>query len=261
MKRVDFPAFVYPTRSGDADVYSSISVNRLCGSSMQALHTAAAQIMTGQGDVFVIGGVEHMGHVGMMHGIDLNPAASKQYAKASNMMGLTAEMLGRMHGITREAQDRFALRSHTLAWEATQQGRFKHEIVGIEGHDANGFRVLCDIDEVILVGHSIGGLVISASMPPRLNSSIHRRTMRSVRQNCWQSVARGSPRRSERMALSRMEERLLGAASIATRSSSSVAFSGFGSTAEARNPHLLPKSPNRFQNFLRRPGNYFRESL
>ena len=98
------------------------TVNRLCGSSMQALHTAAAQIMTGQGDVFVIGGVEHMGHVGMMHGIDLNPAASKQYAKASNMMGLTAEMLGRMHGITREMQDKFAARSHAKAWEATQTG-------------------------------------------------------------------------------------------------------------------------------------------
>ena len=51
------------------------TINRLCGSSMQALHTAAAQIMTGQGDVFVIGGVEHMGHVAMTHGIDLNPAA------------------------------------------------------------------------------------------------------------------------------------------------------------------------------------------
>jgi acetyl-CoA acyltransferase len=125
------------------------TINRLCGSSMQALHAAAAQIMTGQGDVFVIGGVEHMGHVGMMHGIDLNPAASKQYAKASNMMGLTAEMLGRMHGISREMQDKFSARSHARAWDATQQGRVKNEIVGIEGHDANGFRVLCDIDEVI----------------------------------------------------------------------------------------------------------------
>ncbi len=125
------------------------TVNRLCGSSMQALHMAAAQIMTGQGDVFVIGGVEHMGHVGMMHGIDLNPGASKQYAKASNMMGLTAEMLGRMHGITREMQDKFAARSHAKAWEATQTGRFKNEIIGIEGHDENGFRVLCEIDEVI----------------------------------------------------------------------------------------------------------------
>jgi acetyl-CoA acyltransferase len=125
------------------------TVNRLCGSSMQALHNAAAQIMTGQGDVFVIGGVEHMGHVAMMHGIDLNPAASKYYAKASNMMGLTAEVLGRMHGITREMQDKFAARSHAKAWEATQTGRFKNEIVGIEGHDENGFRVLCEVDEVI----------------------------------------------------------------------------------------------------------------
>jgi len=125
------------------------TVNRLCGSSMQALHTAAGQIMTGQGDVFVIGGVEHMGHVPMMHGIDLNPAASKQYAKASNMMGLTAEMLGRMHGITREMQDKFALRSHQRAWDATLKGRFAKEIVGVEGHDAAGTRVLCEIDEVI----------------------------------------------------------------------------------------------------------------
>ena len=125
------------------------TVNRLCGSSMQALHTAAAQIMTGQGEVFVIGGVEHMGHVGMMHGIDLNPAASTQYAKASNMMGLTAELLGRMHGITREMQDQFAARSHRKAWEATQAGRFRNEVIGIEGHDANGARVLCEIDEVI----------------------------------------------------------------------------------------------------------------
>ncbi len=125
------------------------TVNRLCGSSMQALHTAAAQIMTGQGDVFVIGGVEHMGHVGMMHGIDLNPAASKYYAKASNMMGLTAEMLGTLNGITREMQDQFGLMSHQKAWAATLDGRFKNEIVGIEGHDANGFKVLCEIDEVI----------------------------------------------------------------------------------------------------------------
>jgi acetyl-CoA acyltransferase len=125
------------------------TVNRLCGSSMQAIHTAAAQIATGQGDIFIIGGVEHMGHVGMMHGIDLNPEASKYYAKASNMMGLTAEMLGMMNGISREMQDEFGVESHRRAWAATTEGRFKNEIIGVEGHDANGFKVLCDIDEVI----------------------------------------------------------------------------------------------------------------
>lgn len=142
------------------------TVNRLCGSSMQALHTAAAQIMTGQGDVFVIGGVEHMGHVGMMHGIDLNPAASKYYAKASNMMGLTAEMLGMMNGISRQMQDEMGLRSHRKAWDATVNGRFRNEIIGVEGHDANGFKVLCEIDEVIRQDASLEQL---AQLKPAFN--------------------------------------------------------------------------------------------
>ena len=142
------------------------TVNRLCGSSMQALHTAAAQIMTGNGDIFVIGGVEHMGHVQMTHGVDINPAASKYYAKASNMMGLTAEMLGMMHGISRQQQDEFALRSHMKAYEASQQGRFKNEIVAIEGHDANGFKVLCDYDEVIRPETTLEGL---AALQPAFN--------------------------------------------------------------------------------------------
>jgi acetyl-CoA acyltransferase len=142
------------------------TVNRLCGSSMQALHTAAAQIMTGQGDVFVIGGVEHMGHVAMTFGIDINPAASKYYAKASNMMGLTAEMLGMMNGISREMQDQFGLRSHQRAWDATVNGRFKKEIIGVEGHDANGFRQLCEIDEVIRQDASLEQF---ASLKPAFN--------------------------------------------------------------------------------------------
>lgn len=125
------------------------TVNRLCGSSMQALHTAAAQIMTNQGDMFIIGGVEHMGHVGMMHGVDPNLKASKHYARASNMMGLTAEMLGRLNGITREEQDQFGVNSHKKAWAATIEGRFANEIVGVEGHDADGSLQLCTVDEVI----------------------------------------------------------------------------------------------------------------
>ncbi|MGO1461651.1 MAG: acetyl-CoA C-acyltransferase FadA [Marinobacter sp.] len=125
------------------------TVNRLCGSAMSAIHTAAQAIMTGNGDVFVVGGVEHMGHVSMTEGFDHNPAASKYTAKASNMMGLTAEMLAKMHGITREQQDEFAARSHRLAQEATLEGRFKNEIVPVEGHDENGFKTLIEHDETI----------------------------------------------------------------------------------------------------------------
>ncbi len=125
------------------------TVNRLCGSSMQAIHAATQAIYANCGDVFVIGGVEHMGHVGMTHGWDHNPASSKYTAKASNMMGLTAELLSMQHGIGREEQDQFGLRSHQRAHAATIEGRFKNEIVPIEGHDENGFKQLCEIDEVI----------------------------------------------------------------------------------------------------------------
>lgn len=125
------------------------TVSRLCGSSMSALHTAAQAIMTGNGDVFVIGGVEHMGHVGMMHGVDPNPALSLYAAKAAGMMGLTAEMLGKMHGITREQQDQFGVRSHQLAHKATVEGNFKDEIIPMDGHDEDGFLRVFTEDETI----------------------------------------------------------------------------------------------------------------
>ncbi len=125
------------------------TVNRLCGSAMSSIHTAAQAIMTGNGDVFVVGGVEHMGHVSMTKGFDHNPAASKYSAKASNMMGLTAEMLAKMHGISRQMQDEFGARSHRLAHEATLEGRFQNEIIPIEGHDDRGFKTLIETDETI----------------------------------------------------------------------------------------------------------------
>ena len=125
------------------------TVSRLCGSSMSALHTAVQAIQTGNGDVFVIGGVEHMGHVGMMHGVDPNPHLSLYAAKASGMMGLTAEMLGKMHGIKREQQDAFGERSHRLAQKATVEGNFKNEIIAMEGYDADGFLKVFDYDETI----------------------------------------------------------------------------------------------------------------
>lgn len=125
------------------------TVNRLCGSAMSAIHTAAQAIQTGNGDVFVVGGVEHMGHVNMQHGFDHNPAASLYSAKASNMMGLTAEMLAKMHAVSREKQDEFAVRSHKLAYAATQKGLFKNEIVPMLGHDSEGKEILVTEDETI----------------------------------------------------------------------------------------------------------------
>lgn len=134
------------------------TVNRLCGSSMSALHTAAMAIQSDNGDQFIVGGVEHMGHVGMVHGVDPNPKASKHIAKAAWMMGVTAEVLAKMHGIDRARQDAFAVRSHALAEKARTGGGFANEIVPIEGHDAQGMKVLIEHDETIRPDTTVEGL-------------------------------------------------------------------------------------------------------
>ncbi|PKB91227.1 3-ketoacyl-CoA thiolase [Ewingella americana] len=125
------------------------TVNRLCGSSMQALHDAARAIMVGDAHVGLIGGVEHMGHVPMNHGVDFHPGLSRTVAKAAGMMGLTAEMLAKMHNISREMQDEFAARSHQRAHAATVAGHFANEIIATDGHDADGVLTSYNYDEVI----------------------------------------------------------------------------------------------------------------
>lgn len=134
------------------------TINRLCGSSMTALHSAAMGIMSGYGDLYVVGGVEHMGHVPMTHGVDFNPSNSKRNAKAAGAMGLTAEYLGRLHGITREQQDQFAYRSQMRASEAMKSGAFRDEIVPVNGHDEDGALKLYDFDEVIRPETTLEGL-------------------------------------------------------------------------------------------------------
>lgn len=125
------------------------TINRLCGSSMAALHACSQAIMTGNGDLFIAGGVEHMGHVSIMHGVDINPDMSKHVAKAAMMMGVTAEMLGKMNGISRDMQDEFGARSHRLAHQAHLDGTWNNEIIPVEGHDENGFKSLLEHDEVV----------------------------------------------------------------------------------------------------------------
>ncbi len=134
------------------------TINRLCGSSMTALHSAAMAILAGYGDLFVVGGVEHMGHVPMTHGVDFAPENAKRNAKAAGAMGITAEYLGRLHGITREQQDAFAHRSQMRAAQATDAGAFRSEIVPVAGHDEDGALKLFDFDEVIRPETTLEGL-------------------------------------------------------------------------------------------------------
>lgn len=134
------------------------TVSRLCGSSMSAMHTAAQAVMTNNGDIFVVGGVEHMGHLPMDHGIDPNPRLAKHVAKAAGMMGMTAEYLALLHGITREQADAFAERSHKLAYQATRNGCFEREIIPIAGHNGDGFKIMVSQDETIRPDTNVAAL-------------------------------------------------------------------------------------------------------
>lgn len=136
----------------------AVTVNRLCGSSMQAIHDAARAIQTGNGDIFIAGGVEHMGHVPMMHGVDFHPGLNRSVAKAAGSMGLTAELLGKKFGISREDQDAFGARSHQLAHKATLSGEFKNEIWAVNGHDEHGVLKRFAHDEVIRPETTADGL-------------------------------------------------------------------------------------------------------
>lgn len=142
------------------------TVNRLCGSSMSAMHTAAANIMAGIGDIYVVGGVEHMGHIDMNKGIDPNPELGLYAAKAAGSMGMTAEMLAMMHGIKREDMDKFSERSHRLAAKARAEGKFDQEIIPVMGHDDKGRPFMVVQDETIREDTTVAGL---AALRPVFN--------------------------------------------------------------------------------------------
>ena len=142
------------------------TVNRLCGSSLQAINTAAQSIMSGNGDVFLCGGVEHMGHLPMAYNADIPPEYSRHGAKAGMSMGLTAEFLAIMHKISRERQDAFAIRSHQRAAQAHQEGGFASQMVPVNGHDEDGMTVKVDIDEVVRPDANMDAL---AKLPPAFN--------------------------------------------------------------------------------------------
>jgi len=106
------------------------TVDRQCGSSLQAVNFAAQEIMVGAGEVAIAGGVEHMTHVPMGSGIVPNPKLLDMFPRDMFFMGLTAERLADMYKITRQQSDAFSLRSNQRAIAA--RDRFKQEIVPIK---------------------------------------------------------------------------------------------------------------------------------
>lgn len=125
------------------------TINRLCGSSLQALNQGAQAIMSGFEDVQIVGGLEHMHHIPMDKDFDINPKLFRRTSKGALMMGVTAEFLAQTHSISRAQQDAFALRSHQLAAAATAAGEFKKEMIPIWGNDEQGHRLEVDYDQCI----------------------------------------------------------------------------------------------------------------
>ncbi len=111
---------------------AGVTVNRFCGSSMQAIHMAAGAIQMDAGEAFICAGVESMTRVpqGGFNPL-LHPGLAERYPQAYVSMGETAENLAEEYGIARPRQEELALASHARAAAARQAGRFDGELVAL----------------------------------------------------------------------------------------------------------------------------------
>lgn len=119
--------------TGLSDTVPGQTVNRYCSSGLQTIAIAANQIMAGQGDILVAGGVELMSAVPMGGNEPTNnPTLQYDDIGASYPMGLTAENVASQFDVSREDQDAYAVRSHQRTYEAQRDGRFNDEIIPIQ---------------------------------------------------------------------------------------------------------------------------------
>jgi len=163
---------VVAMRAGFPHTVSGQTVNRFCSSGLQAIATAAYEIMVGGTEVMIAGGVEFMSQVPIM-GLtpSPNPYLVEHNPQAYTSMGLTAENVAEKFGISREDQDRFALASHQKAAKAIKEGKFKEEVLPIpakvreikEDGTVVVKEVIFDTDEGVRYDASLEGL---ASLKP-----------------------------------------------------------------------------------------------
>jgi acetyl-CoA acyltransferase 2 len=138
-----------------------LTVNRLCASGLEAAVIGAQQLLLGDSTVVLAGGTENMTQCphlirGGRDGFRLGNVEVEDYVLVALtdqwnglIMGLTAENLAERYHISREEQDEFAYRSHSLAAESRENGRFAEEIVPVETKDRKGRTVVVDRDEHI----------------------------------------------------------------------------------------------------------------
>jgi acetyl-CoA acyltransferase len=122
--------------AGLPDSVPGVTINRLCASSLQAFNFAASTIATGNADLLLAGGVEHMTHVPMQAATDYHQGLLARYEFPFNNMGLTAEKVAQIYGVSRAEQDAFAVESHRKAVAAQEVGYFSKEILPIPAGDS-----------------------------------------------------------------------------------------------------------------------------
>lgn len=144
---------------------SAMTINKVCGSGLKAVHLATQAIMTGDADIVVAGGFENMSQapyllknardgyrMGDQKVVDSMINDGLWCAFNDYHMGVTAENLCEKYGITREEQDEFSARSQQRAAAAIEAGKFKDEIVPVEIPQRKGESVIFDTDEYVKVG-------------------------------------------------------------------------------------------------------------
>ncbi len=117
---------------------SGMTVDRWCGSSMEAIHIAAGKISLGAGKVFICGGVESMTRVNTGFDPIPYPESKSDNPHVYFSMGTTAENVAKKYNISRSEQQEFAISSHQKAHAAQTKGNFKNEIVSIGDCDTDG---------------------------------------------------------------------------------------------------------------------------
>ena len=155
--------------SGLPDTVPGMTTNRLCGSSMQVIHTAAGSIAMGSGEAFICAGVETMSRV-MRGGFNRepHPQLAQSYPQAYIGMGMTAENLAKSHNISREDQEIFAANSHTNAIHAQSNGLLADEIVSIQGIEEDGCMRAPNLEKMAMLKPAFidSGSVTAATSSP-----------------------------------------------------------------------------------------------
>ena len=149
----------------------AMTINRVCGSGLQAVMTGANAIMAGDNEIVVAGGQENMSatpHLlqGSRDGFRMGDAKLIDSMIHDGLfdifnqyhMGITAENVAKQYGITREDQDKFAVASQNKAEAAQKAGKFKEEIVPVPVPQRKGPPVMFDTDEFIRLGATLEGI-------------------------------------------------------------------------------------------------------